>query len=139
MHIKSPVTFRHLWKLCPQALEIDKRCKEGGDLHARGLNEAGNELLKWDETGGGWRLIDVGSVWGMRGSRRRRTCRGRRQRCVLSDGNDATHLTGEVKDHVPCDRFLNEADELRVVEGRWNKGKRVSPRHGGRERGGLIE
>jgi len=124
---KSPVTFRHLWKLCPQALEIDKGCKKGGDLHARCLNKAGNKFLKRDETRSGWGLVKVGLVWSMRGSRRRRTCRGRRRRWVLSDGNDATHLTGEVEDHVPRDRLLNEADKLRVVEGCWNKGKRVSP------------
>ena len=31
---------------------------------------------------------------------------------------------------MPCDRFLDEADKLRVVEGCRNKGMGVSPRHG---------
>jgi hypothetical protein len=127
--MKSPVTFRHLWKLCPQALEIDERCKEGGYLHTRGLNKAGNKFLKWDETRNGRRRINLRLVWRVRGGRRRRTCRGRCRRCILGDRNDVAHLTGEVEDHVPCDRFLDEADELRVVEGCRNKGKRVSPRH----------
>jgi hypothetical protein len=70
----------------------------------------------------------------MGGSRRRGTCRGRRRRCVLGDGKDATHLTSEVDDHLPCDGLLNKVDKLRVVEGCWDKGKRVSlrQRHGER-------
>jgi hypothetical protein len=132
------VTFRHLGKLCPQAVEIDKRCKKGGDLYTRCLNEAGNKLLERDETRSGWGLVEVDLMWSMGRSRRRGT-RRRRWRRVLCDGNDTTYLTGEVEDHVPCNRLLNEADELRVVEGCWNKGKRVSPRHRERERVELIE
>ena len=74
----------------------------------------------------------------MRGGWRCGTCWGRRWRWVLGDGNDATHLTGEVENHVPRDRHLDKADKLRIVEGCWNKGKRVSPRHGERERVDLI-
>ena len=133
-YAKSPVTFCHLGELCPQALEIDKRCQKGGDLHARCLNKAGNEFLERDETRSGRRLVTVDLVRSMGWSRRRGACRGRRRRCVLGDGNDATHLTGEVDDHLPCDRLLNEADKLRVVEGGWDQGKRVSSRHGERER-----
>jgi len=40
---------------------------------------------------------------------------------------------------MPCDRLLNEADELGVMEGCWNKGERVSPRHDERERVEFIE
>ena len=132
--IESPVTFRHLGELCPQALEIDKGCKKGWDLHSRCPDKAGNKFLKRDETRSGWGLAKVDLVRSMRRSRRRGTCRGRRRRCVLGDGNDATHLTGEVDDHLPCDRLLNKADKLRVVEGGWDQGKRVSSRHGERER-----
>jgi len=128
--IESSVTFRHLWELCPQALEIDKGCKKGWDLHSRCLDKAGNKFLKRDETRSGWGLVKVDLVRSMRRSGRRRTCRGRCRRCVLGDGNDTTHLAGEVEDHVPGDWLLNETDKLRVVEGHWNKGKRVSPRHG---------
>jgi hypothetical protein len=97
------------------------------------LDKAGNKFLKRDETRSDWGLVKVDLVRSMRRSRRRRTCRGRCRRCVLGDGNDTTHLAGEVNDHVPCDWLLNEADKLRVVAGRWNKGKRIYPRHGKRE------
>jgi hypothetical protein len=100
-YAKAQFTFRHLGELCPQALEIDKRCKKGGDLHARCLNKAGNEFLERDETRRGWGLVKVDLVRSMGGSRGRGTCRGRRRRCVLGDGDDATHLTGEVDDHLP--------------------------------------
>jgi len=73
-------------------------------------------------------------VRGMRRSRRCRTCRGRRGRWIVGDGDDAAHLSGEVADHRPGDRLMNEANELGVVEGCWDKGKRVSPRHEERER-----
>ena len=84
-------------------------------------------------------MVQVGLVRSVGRSRWRETCRGRRRRWVLSDGYDATHLTGEVNNHVPCDRLLNEADELRVMEGCWNKGERMSPRHDERERVVFIE
>jgi hypothetical protein len=40
---------------------------------------------------------------------------------------------------MPCDPLLNEAEELRVMEGCWDKGERVSPRHDERERVEFIE
>ncbi len=84
-------------------------------------------------------MVHVGPVRGMRGSRRRRPCGGRRRRWALSNRNDTTRLTGKVEDHVSSNRFLDEAEKLRVVEGCWNKGMRVPPRHGERERVELIE
>lgn len=44
-------TSRHLGEIFSQALKIDKSCQEGGDLHARCLDKAGDKLLKWHEMG----------------------------------------------------------------------------------------
>ena len=132
-------TSRHLGKIFSQALKIDKCCEEGGDLHARCLDKAGDKLLKWHER---WSVCEVTRVClarCIRGSRERVTCRGRHRRRIFGKGNDTTRLTGEIDDHLGSNRLLNEADELGVVEGRWNERERVSPIHGERERVELIE
>jgi len=132
-------TSRHLGKIFSQALKVDKCCEEGGDLHARCLDKAGNKLLKWDETWGVCELTRVGLARCVRGGGERVTCRGRHRRRIFSEGNNTTRLTSEIDDHLGCNRLLNEADELRVVEGRWKEREGVSPVHDERERVELIE
>jgi hypothetical protein len=71
---KVQLAFRHLGELCPQSLKIDKCRKEGRDLHAGYLNEAGNKLLKRDKTWRGRRLVQVDLVRSVRRSRWCWTC-----------------------------------------------------------------
>jgi hypothetical protein len=71
---KVQLAFRHLWKLCPQSLKIDKCRKEGRDLHAGCLNKAGNKLLKRDKTWSGRGLVQVDLVRSVRRSRWCQTC-----------------------------------------------------------------
>lgn len=132
-------TSRHLGKIFLQAPKIDKCCEEGGDLHARCLDNAGDKLLKWDETWSVCELTRVCLARRIRGGGERTTCRGRHRRRIFSEGNDAARLTGEIDDHLSCNRLLNEADELRVVEGGGNEREGVSPIHDERERVELIE
>jgi hypothetical protein len=132
-------TSRHLGKIFSQALKIDKSCEEGGDLHARCLDNAGDKLLKWHETWSVCNLSSFGLARCVRGSGERVSCRGQHRRRIFGEGNDATRLTGEIDDHLGGDRFLNEADELGVVEGCWKEREGISPVHDERERVELIE
>ena len=108
-------------------------------MHARFLDQAGDKFLKWDETWRGRRLTRVGLARCGRRGRERVTRRRRHRRWIVGERNDTTHLTCEIDDHLGRNRLLNEADELRVVEGRWDERKRVSPVHDERERVELIE
>lgn len=132
-------TSRHCGNIFSQALKIYKCCEEGRDLHVRCMDKAGDKLLKRDET---WCVCDltrVGLARCARGSGERVTCRGQHRRRIFGEGNDTPRLTGEIDDHLGGNRLLDEADELGVVEGRWNERERVSPIHGERERVELIE
>lgn len=132
-------TSRHLGEIFSQALKIDKCREEGGDLHARCLDEAGDKLLKWDELWSVRELTRVGLARRGRGGGERVACRGRHRRWIFGKRNDTTRLTGEIDNHLRCNRLLNKAYELRVVEGRWKEREGVSPVHDEREREELIE